>query len=412
MGQDRTTDEKTHNVFERHMCLVMAMILALGLTAALGFLEFLTRLIYPSSSAMGFYETKTDGRAFGLKPGYCGRQVNIEYNVAVRINNFGLRDDRSLATILTAPRRHILFVGDSFTFGYGVDVQATETARLQMLLTNQGIPATCYSAGYDSGWGPVQFEFYLRKYYDLLQPNIIVLNLFMQNDLHDHEIIDQIHDATGRVIEQRLKGLKLVDGFLTRQEKIPSSIARTKLWLGTHSAIYKWFSNTKTRLLLDLERRRGNPAGQDIPYYFLEGEPRPKDRLYQECLESLVAIHELVRAKGGQLLVCMVPSNFQVAQHYLFAMAKYYCFSPQLMEQARTSGEPQRYLASFFDAHSIPWMDPLPDFRALEAKGQQLYFDYDAHWNEQGHMAVTKILLNWLTTHGWLTETSALPTTH
>ena len=53
-------------------------------------------------------------------------------------------------------------------------------------------------------------------------------------------------------------------------------------------------------------------------------------------------------------------------------------------------------LASWAKQHGIRFIDPLPRFRQLEAAGQRLYFELDAHWTAAGHAAAGDLITEYL----------------
>lgn len=101
--------------------------------------------------------------------------------MTVNTNALGFRDEEP------APYQEgiktILFLGDSFTFGHGVNVPDRFDTRLKELCRDQGRSFRFLNVGV-SAWGTLQETRYVRDHLDLLRPDIVVLT-FCENDPYD-----------------------------------------------------------------------------------------------------------------------------------------------------------------------------------------------------------------------------------
>mgnify|MGYP001809802727 CR=1 FL=1 len=113
--------------------VLSALAVLAGLVVGIGLAEGLTRLLLPAFDPSGRFEfTYPVGSLLLGKPGTEARQIKNtgDYDVAVRINSHGLRDANDVAT---AGSDDILVVGDSFTWGWGVEAQDRFSDQLQIL---------------------------------------------------------------------------------------------------------------------------------------------------------------------------------------------------------------------------------------------------------------------------------------
>lgn len=94
----------------------------------------------------------------------------------VSSNHLGLRDAEPGAK--TRPR--ILFLGDSFTWGWGITNEERYTERLQSKLPNMQV----INAGI-TGFGTLQEVLLLKHYVDEIQPDYVVLQMY-KNDFLDN----------------------------------------------------------------------------------------------------------------------------------------------------------------------------------------------------------------------------------
>ena len=99
--------------------------------------------------------------------------------IRVRHNSLGLRDIEPDTT----PRPTIAFIGDSFTWGYDAEQNErfTEILRARMpqeRIVNAGVTA----------YGTDQEYLLLRRLWDRLQPNVVVLMVCVDNDRKDNTV--------------------------------------------------------------------------------------------------------------------------------------------------------------------------------------------------------------------------------
>jgi lysophospholipase L1-like esterase len=110
--------------------------------------------------------------------------VNTTYVWHVSINSLGFRGPEPDLSDTKALR--ILLLGDSFTFGYGVEYEQTFGAILQSNLLAGGVTAMVFNAGV-TGWGSAQEFLFAADNFDKLKPDIIVVT-FCENDPIEDEI--------------------------------------------------------------------------------------------------------------------------------------------------------------------------------------------------------------------------------
>ncbi len=164
--------------------LLAAFTVAVAIVVGLGLLEALTRLFFPAFDPSGRFEL---GHPLGSltvgTPGTSARQVKNtgDYDVAVRINRHGLRDDKDIAG---AAPGDVVFLGDSFTWGWGVEAAERFSDRAQALtgrrVFNLATPAdiTGYAALLD----------YAQSLGALIGD--VVVAVCMENDLGLYDSVD------------------------------------------------------------------------------------------------------------------------------------------------------------------------------------------------------------------------------
>ena len=166
------------------MIRLLAKIAAAGVLTLL-FGEMLVRLVLPQQPVPDWlqrdarYKTSLRKHSTGAYPFYGSDAV-----MTVRINALGLRDrEFSAAELADTTQLRILLLGDSFTFGHGLNVEEIFAHKIDQILSVNGIDALVFNAGV-SGWGLRQSLQHARDRLDLFRPDVIILT-FCGNDPAD-----------------------------------------------------------------------------------------------------------------------------------------------------------------------------------------------------------------------------------
>lgn len=149
----------------------------------LGVLELAVRFIDPAGISYYAYAKRyhlaklADDEVFYRHPSdWSARYGDVE----VTTNAYGFRS--APITDKQADEFRVLFLGDSVTFGWGVDQGAVFATRVaDMLSPRLGRPVTTINTGVGSYNTDNQFKT-LRRHHDALDPNIVVL-LYVSNDI-------------------------------------------------------------------------------------------------------------------------------------------------------------------------------------------------------------------------------------
>lgn len=306
-----------------------------ALVVGLGLAEGLTRLFLPAFDPSGQVEfTYPVGDLMLGQPGTVARQAKNtgDYDVPVHINVHGLRDANDVAT---ATADDILVVGDSFTWGWGVEAPERFSNRLQALTGRRTFNLST----------PTDIDGYaaLLAYAQSLgaKAGHVVIAVCMENDLHAY-------------------------GLRPEGEQ-PAGAPAVREWLAGHSAFYL-FALTVVHQTSWL-RTLAVKAGLIVPN--LEGIAR-NDYAPEIIEASADKLQEL--ARHYHALVVLIPSRALWV-------------SPSRAVEDRVHKE---FLAALRQRR-IEVLDLRP---LLEAKGTPLayHFANDGHWNPGGHALAAEAL--------------------
>jgi lysophospholipase L1-like esterase len=353
---------------------IVARLLLLSLSATAGLLiaELAVRLVRPQPVMLvsrGLYAPDPP-RRYRLQPGFRGTVTNrVEFDTAVAINRQGLRGPELGAKAPGTFR--VLALGDSFTFGVGAAEAETFPARLQQILRSRRVRAEVLNAG-APGFGVPDEVAWFQRWGWPLEPDVIVLAVFVANDLQDA--------APG--------GPKAVavDGELMIAGEKKDSLAR---WLYYHSHLYVLL---KTSALGGIVRRLlGAPEPLETRELRAELELYSRQRLPETAREGLKAtekaIEGLARSAGGaRVLAVIVPSLIQVDSARWRSSLERFGLAPGRYDRHR----PNRLFRTAFARHGIPVLDLTAAFTAAIREGEKTYYPIDQHLTPAGYRRMAR----------------------
>jgi lysophospholipase L1-like esterase len=300
----------------------------------------------------------------------------------LRTNSRGLRTSCEHGPV------DIVMVGDSFTYGYGVDQEKTWVAQLAQLSGQR-----CANLGI-SGIGP-QRELRLLTTEGLrLQPQQVVWQFF-PNDFLDASLFERWRDSGQE--ESFLAWQRRQQGPSPRVSPGGASFVNLRGMLHRHLLSYElakywlalgpygqrdqqpvWVRSGALRLLLDpaANRRWADPSqpailrGREITY------------------ETLRQASRLARSAQAGFTVLLAPSKEVVYRHLLPSFAT--------RQWVALVQESNRQLIAFCRAAGIPCLDLTETFSQAARAGQMLYFAQDAHWNPAGHRLAAREVAEFL----------------
>lgn len=300
-----------------------------------------------------------------FQPGYAGTLTGLEFRVAIRSNSLGFRD-REVNLNGIASERPYLFTGDSYFFGWGVDIGERVSEQFAELLKNEQSALNGPSLNFAfPGFGTFQYLDILKIYASRTRPRLIILGLFVGNDfIDDQHTLTALRDG-GPSAAAPLIGYIGEEVFSLRSVLRTSpliNVFRYQLWE------LAWLRTIFNRMELRNDRLdiyRTDRAGLE----------------YETTFSVLDKISTFCRAEGIPILIVIIPDHSQVLSKELFAEYEI--------------GRPQRLLANYLTKLGIPYLDLLNHFNKAE-KAQDLFFRQDKHWNSKGHAFVARVLAEYV----------------
>ncbi|MEM8960655.1 MAG: hypothetical protein AAGD38_04185 [Acidobacteriota bacterium] len=383
-----------HSLRARLVRFLPSLLLGLiSLTVAVAFAEIAVRMVAPQPReeiTPGLYEADPP-RRFRLQPGHEGTVSNlVEFQTSVSVDDRGLRRGTPEATSDDALR--IVAIGDSFTFGWGVEGDEAFAARIPAYLDRTGLDrAVTTLNGGVAGWGLPDMVDWLEAYGLALEPDVVLLCIFLGNDLLDAtEVHRQIDMAEGLVaaapraggyrqaVQRNLHVARLAKRALPPglQAKLRGMVGLAEPWAITY--------------LRDRLRMYANTPDA------LAAEGR------QVSAEALDRLLDLTTARGIKVAAVFVPSQLEVDDDYWDAMMRAFEVDPTTHAQ----DVPATFFATRLAYAEVPTLDLTPAFRDAHDAGQDLYFRYDPHWTVAGHELAAQEIGAFLDASGLLEPTA------
>ena len=160
---------------------------------------------------------------FALQPNLQTNHLGYtrEFDHKVRTNNLGLRG-KDIFLEKQENVFRILMLGDSMTFGWGVEDEQTVSAllekRMNDLLPDKRIEVL--NAGFSDGYSPDSYYAFMRDVGLRLQPDLVIVNLFPYNDLSDMLEMDWTKtDDSGYPLAVRSWDRMVKNGYQVFREK-------------------------------------------------------------------------------------------------------------------------------------------------------------------------------------------------
>ena len=360
------------------LSIVLALVLAEGLLRIYYHLVPPTNyhLIPPSESMLHIFQPSERGTFYTVKPNYRQNFVSHDFNVSVRTNNIGLREDSDYH----GEPVDIGFIGDSFTFGWGVEAGERYSDVVRAAFPGKRV----LSYSYPNGHAPINYLAFLQDHPEMI-PRVLVLGLFAWNDLAEDtaDAIVEINPDSGNILRVGSKSTAVDDRGFVYMKNQPLPDPMSWQWLMRRSAIGRTIIVAR-----QAAANNAKPAAKPIALTPLdEGQ---FDETAQLALTYIEALDKITRDHGSTLLVFYIPFANWVGSY------KFCQYTEETCERMQHTNPLGDALTSWARQHGIQFIDPLSRFRNLETAGPRLHFELDAHWTPAGHAAAGELISEYL----------------
>ena len=272
----------------------------------------------------------------------------------------------------------VILLGDSQTFGVGVNDQDTFAARLSQKLKLPVLNTAC------PGYNTIE---QLRLIESLLKsehPKYVVLAFFAGNDPYENY-------ANRGLLEGKQDGGPAVKGT---ESKKPCALSALKNFLVKNSSIYNCLMRLRRFEVVDHGLRAMRLINSEPPAelaIFRRDRPLEKLKFWNVTERAIHQINRAVTASGAKLVLLNLPDRYQVDRAYWDLWVKKYGLSPA---QYDLSG-PNAHLRRYCEDEQIPFLDVTKSLRWHAAQGESVYWALDNHLSPKGHEVVAEFLFEY-----------------
>jgi hypothetical protein len=316
----------------------------------------------------------------GLQPNVKNALVHghsREFAFRFSTNAQGLRMEEDLQNPKPTGIFRILIVGDSFTFGYGVEQGQSYPRQLQRYLDPKGDRLEVINAGFASGYTLTTEYLFTREMAEEWQPDLVLVGVCLSNDLGDLAL------TSWRIAEGDLASARKNNDWVPIWVKksglvnlvVKDTIPRIRSWLaGSPSEDARIKAERKPACEFPTPAPGTRPAAKP------PSSPPPvlrEDALAWSAKEQVAwLLHAWSRhaaRSGYELVLLLVPGAHEIRWETSLG---------ELAVHAQTR-------ATFADAAAkvgVRVLDPVVAMRTHSCEsGEKLYFGQDGHWNPRGH---------------------------
>ena len=353
-----------------------------GCVVALGLGELGLRTFWPqhSDATLGMFEQDPDA-GYRLRGSYRNEIRVPEYRTAVCTDAEGYRIAED------APRHRdgdvrMLAIGDSFTFGVGVNAEDAFPAVLERRLDEGGHVEWQVRNGGVGGYGPLRTAHALMSRQGNWRPEIVVHAIYVGNDLEDS---DPDHFRTSPVVR---------DGRMVTPGRHP--FVQARMFLRTRSHLYAFLRQH----LYGLYRASGLWQRSQYldPIGLAEWPQRVTDVTWPAGQQAVQDVRDWAAERGVRYLVVVIPARWQVDdgawERYRHAWGR--------EVDAFDRDHAQREVMAALARMDVPALNLLPVLRRAQANGVAGYYSLDPHWTAQGHAIAAETILLKLQALGWV----------
>ncbi len=322
------------------------------------------QLIHPSRERERFCQYDPE-IGWVNKPLASGRFKAQDFDVAVQINSKGMRDDE-YETAKPSGTYRIAVMGDSFTWGYGVEAQETFSQRLESSLKNtQVLNFGC------SGYGQDQELLLLKRQVLQYEPDLVIVNVHTASDFENNISFFQ-YGYYKPFFRPKTSSL------IRENAPVPENPrgAAVNAWLSDRFVAWRLLGNRKIKdvniasavaAVLDGRQELVGKAAHNMPAIELTC------RLCREIQSEA--------SKAGTRVIFILNPNLSL---------------PDAQGMNSLPAEDSFYAAfrACLEAYGMEFLDLRPVFESLlrQEPKKQITFTHDAHWNAEGHKAVAEAI--------------------
>ena len=320
-----------------------------------------------------------------------------EFSYQARINNLGFRD-RDFPVRRSSAKR-VLAIGDSFTYGWGVDAENSWPKVMERELRQGGLEIEIANLG-APGAGPREYAALAERAIPLLKPDLIVVAVLQADDLF--QAADSPAEQQAPAGERVLRAFR---AFYPNMMQMLSPVDTKQVHVSKDELREIWRKQVKDFLgqMTAAEKARFENLPSVVRQAYHAGMLNPGllfmamrhgEFLIETCdgggkaqsgieaaAKDLARIRQYAERAHAGLLVVPVPYRAYVSRRDQAAMLQ---LGFHIEEAMLSWSAPDEVIHQACRAAQVPFASVTGEFRE-RGRAKDLYFAWDGHLNQAGH---------------------------
>ncbi|MDH3976584.1 MAG: SGNH/GDSL hydrolase family protein [Deltaproteobacteria bacterium] len=317
---------------------------------------------YEFGSDQNWPVVKVNGKVKNFKPNSSFAVRHYEYDNKANIDELGGR-----RTKYSEGGKVVPFLGDSFTFGVGVEDQETYVSLLSqksgIRFLNLGVPGSALH---------FQNDIVEMRHNEIGRPNLYIFNVFIGNDFDNIKY----HYATKQNTSEKKKKKNTISLLVS----INNFVYHNNFLKRSYTI--QFFRQQIVQIINHNNQQFINPIFNIIRTDTLHLDNTNK--LFNKELERLM---RMATNLNFRIIFIALPDKYQVNENLLRAKAKYYSIEESLLDKLA----PNQTLERNFRNYGIPFFD-VSNCLMKNKQFYMLYYTQDNHFTKYGHEAVAECL--------------------
>ena len=322
-----------------------------------------------------------------------------EFDISVKINSLGFRD---YEYPLTKKKKYrVVVIGDSFTFGWGVDLENCWVKILEQELNASGLDVEILNLG-KGGFSPADYGQTSEKIIPILKPDLVVVAALQANDLH--QLIHAYDSLPKPIVEQPKKNYLSEKTTSILNRAVPNFLKRLSVqninigeqWKRDAPALLTSFlEEQKLRFdALDEKVKSDFQSGLLNPWlihqavYYPEYFTQPLDTADLDVTIGISAmadcfakIKQVCSVNNSELMVISIPNLPYSSKDEMSSLKKYGFSIPDSIFGNQLADETIKMAA---EESKIKFYSVSENFRNNKRE-KNLYYQFDGHFTNEGN---------------------------
>ncbi len=360
------------------------VLVTISLLVVLLILEITLRLTRTQKWPVNYYCRDKLSKLISASPNYTGYNISEFGKSIIITNKYGFRGP--VFNSQKKPCKKVLILGDSFVLARQVNYEETFGSLLSQ---EEDISVQVMQVGVPT-WGQGDQLQWLRTYCDQLRPDIVVVAVYLGNDLPiDNMKKDNIGSSTFFItkkglVNSRPKQVKLINKikqYTYCQSELYLLVRQRIALLTSNKIVHKKVKGEKEFILSPHDHAR-------LPIYLKDKDKR--GNYYHTFFKLIEQFISLGKEKNFKVCPVIIPWHPTLKESYFNHVLAHYGLSKD--EYSGTI--PQTVIANYMKKNKIDYIDLYDVFLK---KGNQLhaYGKKDKHFSSTGHKWVSQALIRY-----------------